>query len=108
MRVHEGDTWNFRPMVRPASRVDRMDQADASRTVPWSSRRLFPPWFERFARWTPFPSMVNAVVEIYMGVLTGPEIARTLLIQVMWALLLFAASQVVLRAGVRRLVIQGG
>jgi ABC-2 type transport system permease protein len=70
--------------------------------------RLFPPWFERAARWTPFPSMVNAVVEIYMGVLTGPEIARTLLIQIMWALLLFAASQVVLSAGVRRLVLQGG
>jgi len=70
--------------------------------------RMFPPWFVRLARWTPFPSMVNALVEVYMGALTGPEIARTLLVQVLWIGLLFAASQVVLRAGVRRLVIQGG
>jgi ABC-2 type transport system permease protein len=70
--------------------------------------RLFPAWFQDLARWTPFPSMVNAVVEIYMGVLAGPEIARTLLVQALWAVLLFAASQLVLRAGVRRLVIQGG
>jgi ABC-2 type transport system permease protein len=70
--------------------------------------RLFPPWFERIAKWTPFPSMVNAIVEIYMGVLTGPEIVRTLLIQALWVGLLFVASQVVLHAGVRRLVIQGG
>jgi len=70
--------------------------------------RMFPPWFERLARWTPFPSMVNATVEVYLGVLTGPEIARTLLVQALWAGLLFAISQVVLRSGVRRLVIQGG
>ena len=70
--------------------------------------RLFPPWFERLAKWTPFPSMVNAIVEVYMGVLTGPEIVQTLLVQAFWAILLFVTSQVVLRAGVRRLVIQGG
>lgn len=70
--------------------------------------RLFPPWFERLAKWTPFPSMVNAIVEVYMGILTGPEIAQTLLVQGLWALLLFAAGQLVLRAGMRRLVIQGG
>ena len=60
------------------------------------------------ARWTPFPSMVNAVVEVYMGVLSGPEIARTLLVQALWAVLLFTAGQAVLRVGVRRLVVQGG
>ena len=70
--------------------------------------RLFPPWFERMAKWTPFPSMVNAIVEVYMGLLTGPEIAQTLLVQALWLGLLFATSQIVLRAGVRRLVIQGG
>jgi ABC-2 type transport system permease protein len=70
--------------------------------------RLFPTWFQQLARWTPFPSMVNAVVEIYMGVLTGPEIVRTLLMQALWAVLLFAAGQLVLRAGVRHLVVQGG
>jgi ABC-2 type transport system permease protein len=70
--------------------------------------RMYPPWFIRLARWTPFPSMVNAIVEVYMGMLSGPEIVQTLLLQAGWAILLFAASQLVLRAGVRRLVIQGG
>ena len=70
--------------------------------------RMFPAWFIRLAKWTPFPSMVNAIVEVYMGILTGPEIVRTLLVQALWVVLLFAASQRVLRAGVRRLVIQGG
>lgn len=70
--------------------------------------RLFPDWFQRIARWTPFPSMVNATVEVYLGVLTRSEIARTLLVQALWAALLFVLSQVVLRSGVRRLVIQGG
>jgi ABC-2 type transport system permease protein len=70
--------------------------------------RLFPPWFERLAKCTPFPSMVNTIVEVYMGVLTGPQILKTVLVQVLWIGLLFGISQWVLRAGVRRLVIQGG
>jgi ABC-2 type transport system permease protein len=70
--------------------------------------RMFPPWFERLAKWTPFPSMVNATVEIYLGVLSSAEIVRTLLVQAVWTLLLFVTSQIVLRAGVRHLVLQGG
>ena len=70
--------------------------------------RFFPEWFVRLCKLTPFPSTVNTVVEVYMGVLSGPEIARALLAQLLWAVLLFAACQLVLRAGVRRLVIQGG
>jgi len=70
--------------------------------------RFFPPWFIQFSRWTPFPSMVNTVVEIYVGVLTGPALARALLTQLAWFVALAILCQIVLRAGVRRLVIQGG
>jgi ABC-2 type transport system permease protein len=70
--------------------------------------RFFPDWFVRLCNWTPFPSMINAIVEIYLGVLTMGEIVRTLLIQLLWAVLLITACQLTLRAGVRRLVIQGG
>ena len=70
--------------------------------------RFFPDWFVTLCKLTPFPSVVNTVVEVYMGVLSGPEIARALLAQVLWVVLLFTACQLVLRAGVRRLVIQGG
>ena len=70
--------------------------------------RFFPEWFIRLTRLTPFPSMVNTVVEVYLGTLTGPALARALLAQVLWIALLFTIGQLVLRAGVRHLVLQGG
>jgi ABC-2 type transport system permease protein len=70
--------------------------------------RFFPPWFGALASFTPFPSMVNTVVEVYLGVLTGPDLALALLTQLGWFIGLAALGQLVLRAGVRTLVIQGG
>ena len=70
--------------------------------------RFFPGWFVRLAYLTPFPHTVNALIEIYLGVLTGPELLQTLLGQLLWAVALILAAQLALRAGVRRLVIQGG
>jgi len=70
--------------------------------------RLFPPWFQRLCDWTPFPSMVNTVIEVYLGVVEGPDLAHALLVQGVWIVLLFLCCRLVLRAGVRRLVIQGG
>ena len=70
--------------------------------------RFFPDWFVRFCNLTPFPSMVNTVIEVYLGVLAGPALWRALLGQVLWIAILFALSRLVLRAGVRQLVIQGG
>jgi ABC-2 type transport system permease protein len=70
--------------------------------------RFFPDWFVRLCYLTPFPHAVNAVVEVYLGLLSGPELALTLLGQAAWALALIGAGQLLLRAGVRRLVIQGG
>jgi ABC-2 type transport system permease protein len=70
--------------------------------------RFFPEWFIRLTRLTPFPSMVNTVIEVYLGTLTGPALVQALLAQVLWMALLIATGQLVLRAGVRHLVIQGG
>lgn len=70
--------------------------------------RFFPQWFIRLTKLTPFPSMVNTVIEVYLGTLTGPAAAQALLAQVLWIVLLFIAGQLVLRAGVHHLVIQGG
>ena len=70
--------------------------------------RFFPDWFVRLCHLTPFPSMVNTVVEVYLGVLTGPELVQALGAQLLWIVLLSVTCQFVLRAGVRRLVIQGG
>ncbi len=70
--------------------------------------RFFPDWFVTLSHFTPFPAMVNTIVEVYLGVLTGPALLVALLSQVMWLIILVAAGQLVFRAGVRRLVIQGG
>jgi ABC-2 type transport system permease protein len=70
--------------------------------------RFFPDWFVRLAYLTPFPHTVNTIVEVYLGMLTGPALIQALLGQLLWAAVLVAAGQLVLRAGVRQLVIQGG
>jgi ABC-2 type transport system permease protein len=70
--------------------------------------RFFPDWFVTFCNLTPFPSMVNTPIEVYLGVLDGQQLILALLGQAFWLVLLIAVSQVAMRAGVRRLVIQGG
>ncbi len=70
--------------------------------------RFFPEWVIRISYLMPFPHMMNTVVEIYLGILSGPEIVLALLNQVLWALGIIAVGQLVLRLGVRRLVILGG
>jgi ABC-2 type transport system permease protein len=70
--------------------------------------RYFPQWFVRLCYLTPFPHTVNTVVEVYLGVLSGPELIQALLGQLLWVVMLIVAGQFVLRAGVRRLVILGG
>ena len=70
--------------------------------------RFFPDWFVTGCHLTPFPAMVNTIVEIYLGLLSGSMIIRALLEQTLWLIILILAGQLVLRAGVRRLVIQGG
>ncbi len=70
--------------------------------------RFFPDWFVRMCYLTPFPYMVNTVVEVYLGLLPGPRLAQALLHQAAWVVLLVVIGQLVLKAGVRRLVIQGG
>ena len=70
--------------------------------------RFFPDWFVTLCRLTPFPAMVNTIIEIYLGVVTGPAVLWALLGQLFWLVILVIAGNLTLRAGVRRLVIQGG
>ncbi|MCP4541276.1 MAG: ABC transporter permease [Chloroflexi bacterium] len=69
---------------------------------------FFPDWFVKLCNLTPFPSMVNTVIQVYLSKMTDLELFRVLGQQLLWVIVLFVASQLVLRAGVRRLVIQGG
>lgn len=70
--------------------------------------RFFPNWAQTLCHLTPFPSMVNTPIEIYLGLLDEWAMLRVLLIQLAWILVMVWVCHIVLRAGVRRLVIQGG
>jgi ABC-2 type transport system permease protein len=70
--------------------------------------RLFPDWVQTVANLTPFPHMLNTVVEVYLGVLQGPALWQALLVQAVWAVGMAVLGQLVLRTAVRRLVILGG
>ena len=65
-------------------------------------------WLLSFAYLTPFPHLLNTVVEVYLGVVTGPALVRALLMQALWAAGLIALCQLVLARATRRLVILGG
>lgn len=70
--------------------------------------RFFPEWFVKLCYLTPFPYTINAVVEVYLGLIDGNALVGIILAQITWILLLVLAGMVTLRAGVRRLVILGG
>ena len=70
--------------------------------------RFFPDWFVRLCYATPFPSTVTTIIETYLGVLKGEALLWALVSQAAWAAALIVVGQVVLRLGLRRLVIAGG
>jgi ABC-2 type transport system permease protein len=70
--------------------------------------RFLPDWFVRICYLTPFPHMINTPVEIYLGLIHGQQNIYSLLGQVYWILMLILSGQLILRLGLRRLVIQGG
>lgn len=70
--------------------------------------RYFPDWFVKVCSFTPFPHTVNTIIEIYLGVLQGPEVVLALFAQFFWGAGLILVSQVVLHFGIRKLVILGG
>jgi ABC-2 type transport system permease protein len=70
--------------------------------------RLYPDWFTQLCHLTPFPSLFNTATEIFLGLLSGKAFWLALLNQAAWLAVLFVLTLWVYRAGVRRLVIQGG
>lgn len=70
--------------------------------------RFFPDWVTQVAAYTPFPYMVDTVVEVYLGIVEGEALLILLLTQLLWVVLLILLGQVVLKTAVRRLVIVGG
>lgn len=70
--------------------------------------RFFPDWLATVAHATPFPSLVQTPIDVFVGETEGIEIVTALGVQVFWLALLLLGCRFVLAAGTRRLVVQGG
>jgi ABC-2 type transport system permease protein len=69
---------------------------------------FFPDWLAAIAHATPFPSMVQLPIDIFVGRAVGADVIGVLVVQLAWALGLMAAAVLLFERGVRRLVVQGG
>jgi ABC-2 type transport system permease protein len=69
---------------------------------------FFPPWLARAAALLPFRALANTPVNVYLGNLLGPEIAKALMFETAWLVALFLAGRFVLSRVVRRLTVGGG
>ena len=70
--------------------------------------RFFPEWLQTLAYATPFPSMLQLPVDVFVGATTGTELVATLAMQLGWLIALVAACYAAFSQGTRKLVVQGG
>jgi ABC-2 type transport system permease protein len=68
----------------------------------------FPGWLGMLARATPFPSMLQAPVDIVSGRATGVAALEVLVVQASWAAVTMLGGRLALTLAARKLVIQGG
>ncbi|GAB4400097.1 MAG: ABC-2 family transporter protein [Anaerolineales bacterium] len=75
----------------------------------WQPLRFYPAALRQAAyTFTPFPYLLDAVFEVFSGVLTVPQTLQILLQQAAWSMGLLLLGQFIMRRGVRKLVIVGG
>jgi ABC-2 type transport system permease protein len=69
---------------------------------------FFPGWLAEIARALPFASIIQVPIDIWLGKHHGAGLAGVIALQAFWALVLLGLGRLALRAGSRKLVIQGG
>lgn len=69
---------------------------------------FFPQWFQHALALTPFPSMMNTTIEVWLGVRGGHDGLRAIAVQAAWTLALLALARITLARGLRRLEVAGG
>lgn len=69
---------------------------------------FFPPWFQRVLACTPFPGMMNTMVEIWLGVRVGTDALRGIAVQAAWTATLLVLARLTFARGLRRLEVAGG
>ena len=70
--------------------------------------RFFPDWLQTLAYATPFPSMLQLPVDVFVGATTGTELVATLAMQSAGCSRSVAVCHAVFSRGTRKLVVQGG
>lgn len=69
---------------------------------------LFPGWLGAVAAATPFPSVLQAPVDVLSGRVTGAAALGVVGVQLFWVAVVAAAGRLLLAAGRRKLEVQGG
>jgi ABC-2 type transport system permease protein len=69
---------------------------------------FFPPALAAVARALPFQAITGLPAQVFLGQIAGVGLLSTLLLQAFWVLVLGAIGLLMLRAAVRKVVIQGG
>ncbi len=69
---------------------------------------FFPAGLQAVALMLPFAGLANLPVNVYLGKLSGAELARALAVQLAWVALLVLGGRFVLRRVVTRLTVHGG
>jgi ABC-2 type transport system permease protein len=69
---------------------------------------FFPDWLRTIAHAMPFASIIQTPIDVWLGKRHGAALAGVFAVQVVWALVLLGLGRLALRAGARKLVIQGG
>lgn len=69
---------------------------------------FFPPGLQRILEILPFASMQNVPLRIYGGSMSGAEIKRAVLLQIIWLFVLVVIGKGLCRLAERKAVVQGG
>jgi ABC-2 type transport system permease protein len=69
---------------------------------------FFPPALAALAALLPFQAITGLPAQVFLGQISGAELARTLLLQLFWAVVLGGLAWLALQVAMRKVVIQGG
>jgi ABC-2 type transport system permease protein len=69
---------------------------------------ILPPWLAHVLFLTPFPYQMYFPVAVYMGKVTGPELARGMLVQIAWVAAAYGFAQFMWQRGIKKYSAVGG
>ena len=69
---------------------------------------FFPPPLATLAALLPFQAITALPVQIFLGQISGAGVAQALLLQIGWAIAMTVGGLLLMRAAIRKVVIQGG